>query len=118
MVDVLGALSARGATMTDTVAGDAGCSDQTLVDNARRLQLSFTPDGQTYTAYLFRWLNDADYVSAGPAFEECKLAYQVGHVGSDLASVDVSPWRAYGPSWSPALREAMEQALADAAKGE
>jgi hypothetical protein len=117
MVDVLGALSAHGATMTDTVAGDAGCADQSLVDNARRLQLSFSPDGQTYTAYLFRWLNNADYVDAGPAFEQCLLAYRAAHAGTDVMSVEVSPWRAFGPAWTAALRDAINQGLTDAAEG-
>jgi len=118
MVDVLGELSAHGVTMTDTVAGDAGCVDQSLVDNARKLQVSFSPDGKTYTVYLFRWLNNADYTEAGSAFDGCALEYQGAHSGSSVTKVDVSPWRAFGPGWTTDLQAAVSGALADAAKGD
>ena len=118
MVDLLGELSAHGVTMTDTVAGDAGCQDQSLVDNARRLQVSFSPDGRTYTVYLFRWLNNADYTEAGPAFDSCAVTYQAAHPGSTVTKVDLSPWRAFGPDWTDDLQAAVSGALADAAKGQ
>lgn len=118
MVDVLGELSAHGVTMTDTVAGDAGCPDQTLVDNARKLQVSFAPDEKTYTVYLFRWLNNADYNQAAQAFDSCVVSYQGSIGGSSVAKVDVSPWRAYGPDWTQDLHDAVAGALADAATGQ
>ncbi len=118
MVDVLGELSAHGVTMTDTVAGDAGCADQSLFDNARKLQVSFSPDGKTYTVYLFRWLNNADYLEAGASFDSCAVAYQGAQSGSTVTKVDVSPWRAFGPDWSADLQAAVSGALADAAKGD
>jgi len=117
MVDVLGELSAHGATMTDTVAGDAGCADQTLVDNARRLAVTFAPDHQTYTVYLFRWLNNADYGEAGSAFAACVAAYEQTNPGASVETVDVSPWRAFGPGWSQPLRDSVTQALTAAATG-
>lgn len=118
MVDVLGELSAHGVTMTDTVAGDAGCADQSLVDNARKLQVSFSPDQKSYTVYLFRWLNNADYTEAGATFNGCAVAYQDAHSGSTVTKVDVSPWRAFGPDWTTDLQAALSGALADAAKGD
>jgi len=117
MVDVLGELSAHGATMTDTVAGDAGCPDQTLVDNARKLQVSFAPDGQTYTVYLFRWLNNADYGEAADAFNSCMISYQSSNAGVTVDKVNVSPWRAFGPGWTSELQDAVAGALTDAATG-
>ena len=105
MVDVLGELSAHGVTMTDTVAGDAGCPDQTLVDNARKLVVSFAPDEKTYTVYLFRWLNNADYSEAAQAFDSCVVSYQSSNAGSSVDKVDLSPWRAYGPDWTQPLHE-------------
>ena len=118
MVDVLGELSAHGVTMTDTVAGDAGCADPTLVDNARKLQVSFAPDEKTYTIYLFRWLNNADYQEAAAAFDGCIAAYQAAHAGLTIGKVGLSPWRAYGPDWTPDLQDAVDGALADAAQGQ
>ena len=117
MVDVLGELSAHGATMTDTVAGDPGCADKTLFDNARKLQVSFAPDEKTYTVYLFRWLNNADYQAAASAFDGCVVAYQAANPGAAVSTVDLSPWRAYGPDWATDLQAAISAALADAATG-
>ena len=117
MTDVLGDLAANGLTMTDTVAGDTGCSDGSLADNARRLEMAFAPDGQSYTVYLFRWRRDADFTAAGPAFDRCAEAYRQAHPSAPFDTVDVSPWRAFGPAWTPQLREALEQALAGAAAG-
>src|SRR3954467_9894513 len=82
MVDVLGELSAHGATMTDTVAGDAGCADQTLGDNARKLRVSFAPDKKPYTVSLFRWLNSRDSGEASRPFDACVAAYQGANTGS------------------------------------
>ena len=118
MVDVLGALTANGATMTDTIAGDAGCNDQTLVDNARRLTLSFAPDGKSYTVYIFRWYNNADYSEAAAAFAACVAAYQQANPGVDVQTADLSPWRAFGPAWPPALKSAVTGALQVAAAGQ
>jgi len=117
MVDVLGELSAHGATMTDTVAGDAGCADQSLIDNARRLALSFAADDRTYTVYLFRWLNKADYGEASSAFAGCVAAYEGANPGVGVETVDVSPWRAFGPGWNQQLHDAVAQALTAAANG-
>src|SRR4051794_19905540 len=118
MGDVLREVFAHRAAMTDTGAGGAGCADQTLVDNARKLRVSFAPDKKTYTVYLFRWLNNRDYGEASRAFDACVAAYQGANTGSAVEKVDVSPWRAFGPDWSPELQDAVAGALTAAATGE
>lgn len=118
MVDVLGELTANGLTMTDTVAGDPGCSDSSLFDNARRLQVTAAADGRSYSVYLFRWRNVTDYTAAADAFAGCVAAFagQPGNVS--VETVDVSPWRAYGPGWTSEVSQALEQALEGAAAGQ
>jgi hypothetical protein len=117
-VDVLAELAANGATVTDAVAGDAGCSDESLQDNARRLDLTLAADGKPYTVFLFRWRNQAEYAAASSAFYLCVSQY-ADHRGSvHVETVEVSPWRAYGPDWGRGMHDALQSALAGAATGQ
>ena len=118
MVDVLGELSANGLTMTDTVAGDPGCADSSLFDNARRLQVTSAADGRSYTVYLFRWRNVTDYSAAADAFDACMTAFPGQPGAVTVETVDVSPWRAYGPGWTGEVRDALQHALEGAATGQ
>jgi hypothetical protein len=118
MTDVLGELTAHGVTMTDTVAGDPGCADPSLFDNARRLVVTSAADGRSYTVYLFRWRNVTDYNAAADAFDACVAAF-AGDAGTiTVETVDVSPWRAYGPGWTAEVRDAVQQALEGAGSGQ
>jgi hypothetical protein len=118
MTDVLGELTAHGMTMTDTVAGDPGCADPSLFDNARRLVVTAAADGGSYTVYLFRWRNVTDYNAAADAFDACAAAFAGRPGTAPVETVDVSPWRAYGPGWSSDVRDAIGQALAGAGSGQ
>ncbi len=118
MTSVLSELAAHGATVSDMVAGDAGCTDPTLRDNATRLELTLADDGRPYTVYLFRWRRQSNYDGAAVAFNMCVSQYlaKPGAVGADV--IDVSPWRAFGPGWTKEMHDAMQQSLAAAAVGE
>jgi len=118
MTDVLGELTAHGLTMTDTVAGDPGCADASLFDNARRLAVTSAADGRSYTLYLFRWRNVTDYNAAADAFDACVAAFAGQPGAAAVETVDVSPWRAYGPGWTTAMRDALQQALSAAGTGQ
>jgi hypothetical protein len=118
MVDVLGELTAHGLTMTDTVAGDPGCADASLFDNSRRLAVTSAADGRSYTVYLFRWRNVTDYRAAADAFDSCVAAFAGQPGAATVEMVDVSPWRAYGPSWTSEVRDALRQALEGAGTGQ
>ena len=43
--------------------------------------------------------------------ELCVDAYQGAHPGVTITTAADSPWRAFGPAWSPALAQAVNQAL-------
>jgi hypothetical protein len=118
MTSVLSELATHGATVSDIVAGDAGCTDPTLHDNATRLELTLADDGRPYTVYLFRWRRQTDYDGAAVAFNMCVSQYvaTAGAVGADV--IDVSPWRAFGPAWTKEMHDAVQQSLAAAAVGE
>jgi len=109
---VMGALALRGATIHQQVSGDAGCTDSTLHPNALRLDLTLAQDGSNYEVYLFRWRRPADFdASAGP-FAACLDEYTGAVVGeADVDSIEVRPWRAFGPAWTEELRRTLEQAL-------
>lgn len=118
MTAVLSELEAHGATVRDIVAGDAGCGDPTLHDNATRLELTLAADGRGYTVYLFRWRRQVDYDAAAVAFNTCVSEYltRAGPVGTVV--IDISLWRAYGPGWTQEMHDALLQSLAAAAVGE
>jgi len=112
MTAVLGALALRGATIHQQVSGDAGCTDSTLHPNALRIDLTLTQDGTDYEVYLFRWRRPADYDSSADNFEACLDEYAGAILGeADVESIELRPWRAFGPGWTDELRLTLEQAL-------
>ena len=115
MGDVVGALVLRGATITDQVGGDAGCSEPTLHSNAVRLDVRMPGESASVPVYLFRWKDRADYDAARSVFDSCVTEFGAANAAPDMSSVGVAPWRAYGPNWSAALNVAVNDALTQAA---
>lgn len=116
MNDVLPALALRGATIHDTVSGDAGCPGVPLHPNAARIEMTVEGDESRYVVYLFRWRRPADFDAAAQPFEECleEFAGQSdGEVPLDV--VEAAPWRAYGAGWSEEARLLIDEALNDLA---
>lgn len=119
MVDVLNELAAHGATVRDVIAGDTGCSEPSLHDNGTRLQLTLASESRDYTVFLFRWRRPSDYDAAAASFSLCVSEFAQRLSSSvSVNVVDVSPWRAYGPGWTPTLHDALQQSLAAAAVGD
>lgn len=119
MVAVLGALAAHGASVTDVVAGDSGCSDPSLHDNAQRITLTLAADGRTYEVYLLRWRRQSDFDAAAAAFAACVADAAASPGGADaMETVELAPWRAYGPGWGREMRDVIAQSLASAAGGQ
>ena len=118
MVGVLNELTAHGATVTDIIAGDAGCPASSLHSNGSHLKMRFSPDGRDYDVYLFRWRGRTDFDSAAAQFDQCKSEFG-NRLGPALpvSVVEVAPWRAFGIGWPSALRDAIEQSLVAAASG-
>ena len=117
MTDVQADLEAHGATIKDAVAGDSGCADQSLISVARRLELTLASDRKMYLVYLFRGKDQPTWTAAASAFDRCVSAFANRGTSVDVETIEVSPWRAYGPNWSRDMRDALQQALSDAAKG-
>ena len=112
--EALPALILRGATIHQTVSGDAGCPGAGLHSNAIRLELSLPQDPARYTVHLFRWRRSTDFDAAAPAFAECVNEFLRGSEGElPVDEVEARPWRAYGPAWSEDLRLLVEEALRD-----
>ncbi|HVM30680.1 MAG TPA: hypothetical protein VM305_07945 [Candidatus Limnocylindrales bacterium] len=114
MDDVLPALALRGATVHQSVSGDAGCPGSPLRSNAARLEISVAGDQQRYSVYLFRWRRPAHFEAAAQPFDQCLaefLAQSDGEVPID--QVEAPPWRAYGPGWSEDVLVIVEDALRD-----
>lgn len=118
MSAVMGALALRGATIHQQVSGDAGCAASTLHANALRIDLTLAQDGTDYEVFLFRWRRPADYEASAEPFEACLEEYAGSIVGEvDVESIEVPPWRAFGPAWTDELRRTLEGALRATAGG-
>src|SRR5215210_4537710 len=112
MTDFLQALVLRGATIHEQVGGDAGCADSTLYGNALRLELTLAQDGNDYEVFVFRWRRPADFDASAERFGDCLEEFASGISGdANVESVEVRPWRAFGPGWSPELQTTLEQAI-------
>ena len=107
---VLEALALRGATIHEAISGDAGC-EVPLHGNAVRLALTLEQDGRDHRVYLFRWRRPADFERAAGAFEECVAEHAGSDAAVELETIELPPWRAYGPDWSSEMRQALEEAL-------
>ena len=114
--DIVASLVLRGATITDQVAGDAGCTDPTLYGNALRLDVQMPGDAGSRPVHLLGWRRPGDYDAAGPAFAACLATYDAADPASEVTTVEAPPWRAFGRDWSAELRSAVEQALMEASR--
>ena len=110
MTEFLQGLVLRGATIHEQVGGDAGCSDSTLYGNALRLELTLAQDGNDYEVFVFRWRKPTDFDASAVRFEGCLDEFASGSArDANVESVEVRPWRAFGPGWSPELRATLEE---------
>lgn len=109
------ALALRGVTVLNAVSGDAGCVDEALHGNAVRLDVRLGDEPER-SIYLFRWRRPAQFDDAARSFAECAGSH-VGPPESELATLEVRPWRAYGTDWSGSLTSTIEGALRAAAGG-
>jgi hypothetical protein len=107
----------RGVAVHDRTSGDTGCSDPSLDDNAVHVVVSMGAGGERRDVYLFRFRNRVRWADGAPAVDACQGQYEArsARVGGSVDRVDVSPYRAFGDSWSPELRAALESGLVVAA---
>ena len=115
MDDIVAALVVRGAAISDQVAGDPGCSDRSLFSNAVRLDVRMPAEALSSPVYIFGWRRQSDYDAASSAFTNCVSEFGERTGAERIDQIGVSPWRAYGPDWPPALKDAVSAALTEAA---
>jgi hypothetical protein len=111
MDDVISNLVLRGVTVHDLVSGDTGCSIPTLQGNAVHMEISLETDSSIQTVYLLRWRRASDFAGSSQEFADCVAQYQAAHPGQTISQLEANPWRAYGPAWTPVLRDTLLDAL-------
>jgi hypothetical protein len=114
MDDLVAALVVRGASITDQVAGDAGCADRTLIGNAVRLDVRMSDEDAVSPVYVFRWRRVADFDAAAAPFADCVAEFGQRTGAEHMDQVSHTLWRAYGPNWPARLRDAVNAALLQA----
>ena len=113
--DVVAGLVRRGATITDQVSGDAGCSDSSLFGNAVRYDVRLGATAATSPVYVFGWKSQQTFDANAQAFQSCVDSYKQAHPDESVTTYEDSPWRAYGSNWSSDLTDAVKLAVHAAA---
>jgi len=111
--DIVGALVRRNMTVTDQVSGDDGCANSSLYSNAVRYYVKPAGDSTSHPVYVFGWKSQATFDADKAAFDTCVQDYS-GSSSGPMTSVEHLPWRAYGPGWPSALKDAVDAALTEA----
>jgi hypothetical protein len=106
-------ITRRGASVTQTVSGDPGCSDNTLTDNALHLTIKAPDDSVARDVYIFTFRSTKFDDSAAP-IDACQAAYAQTHAGTSIKRLDIAPYRAFGADWSPTLSATITAALTEA----
>jgi hypothetical protein len=107
----------RGITIHGRTSGDPGCQDQALDDNAVHVVVSLGLAGDHRDVYLFHFRNRVRWADGLPAVDACQGQFEArsARVGGLVERLDVSPYRAFGDSWSPDLQAALQAGLVVAA---
>jgi hypothetical protein len=103
MDDAIANLVLRGITVRGLVSGDPGCPTSDLHDNAVHLEVSYGSLSSLRQIYLFQWRRASDFDAASAAFNDCVAEFSETAPGVNVSTVEASPWRAYGPNWTPEL---------------
>lgn len=111
MDDVIANIVLQDVTILHLTSGDAGCSVATLHDNAVHATVVIGAQSASHEVYVLNWKNQARFDSAADSFGACLDEVRAANPGGIVAEVDAYPWRAYGPGWTPQLRQIVENAL-------
>jgi len=112
------ALAVQGGVTVNLTAGDPGCSDRSMIPYAIHAQVRLPANvAELSDVYLFTWNDHAGWTRGAVAFESCRAEYTAGTLagGRTVDEIDVSPFRAFGPGWTPALKTALTAALVQSA---
>jgi len=117
MDDVIANLVLLGASIHNPVSGDAGCPNSDLHNNALRFDIALGSQSATRQVYLMRWRRTSDFDAGAQAFAECVAEYHALHPDQQLSTLELNPWRAYGPGWPIELGQVISDALAASGGG-
>lgn len=94
-------LARRGATVSDVVAGDTGCEDRALAENAVRFRLRVPGAASAGTVHLFAFKDRPAFERAAGGVDACQHVFEArsARAGGPVGRVDVSPYRAFGDGW-------------------
>jgi len=115
LTDVVNNLVRRNMTVTGQVAGDPGCGGgpSSLYSNAVRYDIRPPGSTQSYPVYVFDWKSQQAFDADKAAFDAC-VGSAKAQSTAGLDAVEHLPWRAFGPGWTPELRDAVDAALTEA----
>jgi hypothetical protein len=108
-------IALEGGAIVSVTSGDAGCDDPALAENAVRARVR-APDGAEADVHLLTFRNRPFWEASGAAADACVAALESrrGPLGS-VERLDISPYRAWGRGWTPALTDLLRRALTRAA---
>ena len=111
--EIFEAWALNGITVHQRTSGDAGCGDASLADNAVHVVVSMAPDPTPRDVYLFRFRNSVRWADGGSLVDACRAVFEAmsSRAGGSVDRIDVSPYRAFGDSWTPELNAALEAGL-------
>jgi hypothetical protein len=109
-------LARRGGRVESIVSGDPGCADAGLAANAVRVKVTPPADGAPAVVYLFTFKDQRFWEASRAAVDACVAQYasEPGHTGR-VDRLDISPYRLFGPGWSPGLRTFLDATLREIA---
>jgi len=106
-------LARRGATVSDIVAGETGCDDRALAENAVRFRLMVPGATGGGVVHLFAFKDRPTFEEAAGAVDGCQHAFEARSArdGGRVGRVDVSPYRAFGDGWDAAQTDFLEATM-------
>jgi hypothetical protein len=108
------ALARHGIEVEHIVSGDTGCGDPNLVPTVIRFDAFGLDQPAPTRAYVYIFRNRAAFDRLLPDVASCAGAYVTDPEGEPW--ITVSPFVLTGPGpWPPAFRDAMQEALNEAA---
>ncbi len=111
-------LAILGGSTVKLTSGDPGCSQPDMIPYAIHAQVRLPATASQLTdVYLFTWADRDTWNRGAVAFDSCRAEYAASRsaAGRTVDELDVSPYRAFGAGWSPALKSALQQAMTEAA---
>jgi hypothetical protein len=111
---IAAALARRGISIDRIVSGDPGCDDANLVPTAIRFEASGLDQPAPTRAYVYIFRNQAAFDRLLRDVARCADAFVTDEEGEPW--IALSPFVLTGPGpWPPAFRDAMADALTEAA---